>query len=596
MAYRNNRAYGLENALQNLAPQPVAANRAPLGTDINYAIGTTWVDQPNQAVYVLVAYAAGAAVWTTSPASGVGAFTAVTVNPGDIDVTAGDVNIALGNLVLTAGNATVGGDLTVAGTTTINGDFDLTSAALIDLTSTLNAAPSILLHANGGVNEAIEIYSDQGTAVDSIFIHSDVGGIRLYAPNLANAAAIDLQADSGGLDVDVALQLSLHSTQNAADAIDIQATAGGIQIISAGAAGEDIVMTASSSIILTSTEDASSSIYLHANGGVTEQILIHSELGTAEDAVFLVSDVGGITLEANLASADAMNISAPAGGIDIDGALQVNIASSQNAASAIVINASAGGIDITSTSGGAGEDIDIVCTGGSVNITGSEAVADAITIQSSNAAGGIDISSGTGDTDITSTGNINLVSTLDAAQNIYIRSNGGTTDTLQLHADQGSGLTSLYLLSDDGGIKLESGTIDDASITLLSGGGIGLTTAAGGPVAITTFGAGNVTVEAATNSAAGVALTLDAHVGQATFTGQTTAAGAQEAFTITNALVSATSMILVTVANVGTNDARMTLEQVKPAAGSFVVNTQNNGAAALNGDVMINFWVLETTP
>ncbi len=34
-----------------------------------------------------------------------------------------------------------------------------------------------------------------------------------------------------------------------------------------------------------------------------------------------------------------------------------------------------------------------------------------------------------------------------------------------------------------------------------------------------------------------------------------------------------------------------TLERVKQLAGSFEVQTQNNGAAALNGDVVICFWV-----
>lgn len=93
-------------------------------------------------------------------------------------------------------------------------------------------------------------------------------------------------------------------------------------------------------------------------------------------------------------------------------------------------------------------------------------------------------------------------------------------------------------------------------------------------------------------TAAGLAATLNGAVGVVTLTGNTTAAGAQETFTITNSSVTAASGILLTVANVGGNDARMTLEQVKPAAGSFEVFTQNNGAAALNGDVIISFIVL----
>jgi hypothetical protein len=54
-----------------------------------------------------------------------------------------------------------------------------------------------------------------------------------------------------------------------------------------------------------------------------------------------------------LASADAINLEAPAGGIDVDAALQINIASSQAAATAIQLTASdaAGGITLTAGTG-----------------------------------------------------------------------------------------------------------------------------------------------------------------------------------------------------------------------------------------------------
>lgn len=103
---------------------------------------------------------------------------------------------------------------------------------------------------------------------------------------------------------------------------------------------------------------------------------------------------------------------------------------------------------------------------------------------------------------------------------------------------------------------------------------------------------GSVKLPPSTVTAAAAAATLNARVGVVTLTGLTTAAGAQEALTITNSLVTATSGIIVTISNGGTNDARMTLEQVKPAAGSFVCNTQNNGAAQLNGSCVVSFIVL----
>jgi hypothetical protein len=62
--------------------------------------------------------------------------------------------------------------------------------------------------------------------------------------------------------------------------------------------------------------------------------------------------------------------------------------------------------------------------------------------------------------------------------------------------------------------------------------------------------------------------------------------------TVTNSIVSATSGILVTLNNVGTNDAELTVQQVKPGAGSFIIIAKNNGAAALNGNINVTFWVI----
>jgi len=119
------------------------------------------------------------------------------------------------------------------------------------------------------------------------------------------------------------------------------------------------------------------------------------------------------------------------------------------------------------------------------------------------------------------------------------------------------------------------------------------TTIQAGTGGIALNASGIATVEPATATAAGVALTIDANVGWAIFTGQTTAAAAQVTLTITNSICTADSVILATVSNKGANDARMTLERVKPAAGSFTLDLQNNGAAALNGDIVVAFWILK---
>lgn len=80
--------------------------------------------------------------------------------------------------------------------------------------------------------------------------------------------------------------------------------------------------------------------------------------------------------------------------------------------------------------------------------------------------------------------------------------------------------------------------------------------------------------------------------GIATFTGFTTASGAAQAFVITDSLVTASSNISATIQTFGTNLAAMTIRNIVPGAGTFTVNTVNTGAAALNGNVVITFQVL----
>ena len=62
------------------------------------------------------------------------------------------------------------------------------------------------------------------------------------------------------------------------------------------------------------------------------------------------------------------------------------------------------------------------------------------------------------DVDIVSSGDIDLASTNNNAAAIYLRENAGTSGTIKIHADQGTGAGSIELLSDAGGIELDAGT------------------------------------------------------------------------------------------------------------------------------------------
>ena len=839
---RNNRAYGITNALQELAPPPIQAQRAPTTADLGYPIGQTWIDIPNDAAYTVTSNTAGSATWSTSPASGVGTFTSATINPGNVTVTAGDVAISAGDLDVTLGNVTIGGNITVAGTSTLNGDLDFTSAALIDLISTLDAAPSILLHANGGVSEQIYLHSDQGTAVNSILLGSDVGGITLLS-GLSSADAINITASAGGsgIDIDsgtagfivdttgaisldgaaasnwsltgagidltlesaagrllllsgedaaqsiyirtnagVSETLDIHADQGtgvasvnvhsdvggvtisggvaSADAVNITSSdaAGGVDIdggtagvivdstgaisldaaaasnFSTSGAGIDLdLASAAGRIIATAGEDAAQAIYLHADAGVSETIHIHADQGTGVASVNIASDVGGITLDGGVASADAINITSSdaAGGVDIDSGTAGTIMDSTggislDAAAASNFNVTGAGIDLTLGSAAGrvivdgGEDaaqviylhanagvsetihihsdlgtgvasVNIASDVGGITLDSGLASADAINITSSDAAGGVDIDSGTAGTILDSTGGISLDAAAasnfnvtgagidltlgsaagrvivdageDAAQAIYLHADAGVSETIDIHADQGTGVSSINVRSDVGGISLTSGLASADAINITSSdaaGGVDIDSGTGGMFLVST-GAVSITGAAASTfftTGAGIDLTLDSTAGSiivdggeaasdavqitasdaaggvdiaagtggidlaaagiltatdavatvasptaaavintnlctATYTGFTTASSAAQTFTITNSLITTTSALMVTVTNLGSNDAQMTLYRVKQLAGSVELYTTNNGAAALNGNVVICCWV-----
>lgn len=213
-------------------------------------------------------------------------------------------------------------------------------------------------------------------ALADLTLQSSAGRVVVKGEEAA-ASAVELVSAAGGISASSALQLSLVSSQaavadsvriqsSAADGgIDVDAGTGGLTLDSTGAisldaaaasnfsvsgAGIDLDLASTGGrIIVTSGEDAADSIYLRANAGTSEKIRIHADQGTAADSVELESDVGGITLTAGLASADAINLAASAGGVDIDGALQVNVASSQAATGALTLAVSNAAANITHT-------------------------------------------------------------------------------------------------------------------------------------------------------------------------------------------------------------------------------------------------------
>lgn len=186
----------------------------------------------------------------------------------------------------------------------------------IGIYSGMNNENAIAIEANGGVNEGIQIRSNQGTGAaafglgnakdSSIAISSDAGGVAI-ASGLNNERAILLEVDAGTNET-----LSIHSNQGtgvnakggSTDAsINLSSDAGGIGLYSA--------------------LNGDNAIALEANGGANETIQIRSNQGTGvatadianavNASIALVSDVGGIAALSGLNADGAIFIGADAG-------------------------------------------------------------------------------------------------------------------------------------------------------------------------------------------------------------------------------------------------------------------------------------------
>jgi hypothetical protein len=121
--------------------------------------------------------------------------------------------------------------------------------------------------------------------------------------------------------------LVISATGTAADAMQITTSAGGIDITNGGAAdGEDIDVTSTSaSFILTTGEDVADSVTINSGGGIdidsVDDINIQVTAGGAGEDLILAATGAqdtSVTISSSGTAANAIDIDTTAGGIDID--------------------------------------------------------------------------------------------------------------------------------------------------------------------------------------------------------------------------------------------------------------------------------------
>lgn len=178
-----NQAYGVNNPLQDVFPQPIVANRAPSTGDRRYPIGQSWINKALSQVYTLTNVAAGVATWNLN-----------STGASDVDTLTGDSG---GAISPTAGNINVlgGTNMTVAGAgSTLTANMDAAITLATSVTSPLftsGAGADLDLTTAAGQDAVLKLGDDAGANFLNV---TDVSDVSLAVLD-SNGAFTLLQGD-----------------------------------------------------------------------------------------------------------------------------------------------------------------------------------------------------------------------------------------------------------------------------------------------------------------------------------------------------------------------------------------------------------------
>jgi hypothetical protein len=296
------------------------------------------------------------------------------------------------------------------------------------------------------------------------------------------------------------------------------------------------------SVTLTGTENSVGTVTIDVDGGTASTLVLSNQTGTDNvSAIVLQSVAGGISIFAD----------------------QETIVQ----ASKVTVEGTGDVVEAVNIITGGGTTSNIVLS----NTTGTDNLSS-IVLQST--AGGIS-SFAALDTTIQAE-HITLAGISNDAGAVSVVANGGTAATVVIENTEGTDDAAININAVAGGVAINA----DTAVTVI-GASIELSSS-------DVF----ADPDAQTAASPTAAVTSNHHMVTATFTGFTTAAAASQVFTITNSLITATSSVFVSAANLGANDAQMTVTRVVPGTGSLAVTLTNNGAQALDGNVIITVWVV----
>ena len=182
-----NTAYGITNALQNVFPAPVVANRAPLTSDTGYQVGTIWVYKAINAAWILTSVASASATWEAITGAG-GAFTSLTVTPGPISLT-GTTTINTTGAATTSIGSTTG----ASGITDLVGTGNYSLDGVGASTYTIGTSTTTGTIAIGGTAQtgAITLGSSSGTNIVNLGTGTGATTVNV-ATGATNAKAVNI--------------------------------------------------------------------------------------------------------------------------------------------------------------------------------------------------------------------------------------------------------------------------------------------------------------------------------------------------------------------------------------------------------------------
>lgn len=613
------------------------------GTDGQLWIGATgaaaaWANLTSTGLSVTITNTANG---INLEAAGVAALTTLDGDSGTATPVAGVIIVAGGTNITTAGAAgtltvnldaspSVAGSLTAATSITAGVDFDMNSGDCTIIGDT-DGAETILLQAAGGTSETIHLEATLGTGINSIDLTSASGGITLDAGlAAANSIVIDASNAAGGIDVDAGTGgINITATNGAialvsgtgAITVGTDAAAHAVTVGSTNTTSATTIQSGTGDLALTSTDDITID-----GAGVLEINSSAGVIGIGSDADAQNINIGTgasarvITI-GNVTAATGVVVDCGTGDLSLGASATAHNTTlgSTNSTCDVLIQSGTGNTAMTSTG-----DTTVDCAGvlelnssaGVIGI-GNDAVAQDINLGTGGAARTITVGNATGATSVVlnaGTGAVNIGTNAIAHATSVGSVTGAAATTLQAGTGaltvDGLGIIDIdaagaLSLNSDGGVINIGDDADAQNMNIGTGGAarviqIGNATGAteveitGGTAGITlTPTGGAITMLPAVGSVAGVTVVINAFCGEATFTGQTTASAAEQVFTVTNSVSTTASVVFATVSNAGANDAQMALTRVEQKAGSIEFTTQNLGAAALNGDVQIAFWIIK---